>query len=222
MPREHHLETRRTARYFTLGTPSEAVSEVWFVLHGYGQLAGTFIEEFAALDDGRRLIVAPEGLSRFYAQGSGGPDSKVGGSWMTREDRLVEIEDYLRYLDALHDAVFAQVPRERVRLTLLGFSQGTATASRWALRGKGRVDRLVLWAGVLPPDTEWRAEARRLNALGLTFVIGERDEWASGNLALAEGALERAGVSHRLVTFAGGHRMDRDCLRAIADTAPGR
>jgi len=37
---EHHLQTRRTARYFTLGDAVSAPSGIWLVLHGYGQLAG--------------------------------------------------------------------------------------------------------------------------------------------------------------------------------------
>ena len=61
---EHHLGVPRTARYFTLG--QDSASEIWFVLHGYGQLAARFADHFAALDDGTRLIVAPEGLSQRY------------------------------------------------------------------------------------------------------------------------------------------------------------
>ena len=44
----------------------------------------------APLDDGSRLIVAPEALSRFYlGEVSQRPASerRVGASWMTREDR---------------------------------------------------------------------------------------------------------------------------------------
>ena len=215
MAQEHHLEIPRTARYFTLGNGDDP-AEVWIVLHGYGQLAERFLAKCAPLDDGRRLLVAPEALSRFYVAGSGGPDSKVGASWMTREGRLQEIADYLRYLDAVHEEVFARVRRERVTLRVLGFSQGAATAARWALRGCARVDRLVLWAGPLPPDEEWRADVERLNALDLTFVAGEQDEWVAGNMALAEAALEAAGVQYRVVRFAGGHQIDADTLHRVA------
>ncbi len=63
---EHHISVTRTARYYTLGEISRGVAEVWFVCHGYGQLAERFIRHFAALDDGTRLVVAPEALGRFY------------------------------------------------------------------------------------------------------------------------------------------------------------
>src|SRR5437867_9781706 len=64
--KEHHIGVSRTARYFTLGDSSREVGEVWFVCHGYGQLAARFLEKLRVLDDGRRYLVAPEGLSRFY------------------------------------------------------------------------------------------------------------------------------------------------------------
>jgi hypothetical protein len=60
------------------------------VTHGYGQLAKTFIRRFEPIMDAQTLVVAPEGLSRFYWGGFDGP---VVASWMTREDRLDEIAD---------------------------------------------------------------------------------------------------------------------------------
>ncbi|MEJ2217163.1 MAG: hypothetical protein P8099_11165 [Gemmatimonadota bacterium] len=101
---ERHITVSRVARYYTLGPPAIDAAEVWFVLHGYRQLAGRFLRRFEALDDGTRRIVAPEGLSRFYVDddsGPHGPGSRVGASWMTREDREREIDDYVAYLDAV-------------------------------------------------------------------------------------------------------------------------
>ena len=63
---KHHLKVSRTARYFTLGELNEQTKNVWFVCHGYGQLAEYFIRNFEAINDGENLIVAPEALSRFY------------------------------------------------------------------------------------------------------------------------------------------------------------
>jgi predicted esterase len=212
---EHHLTVPRTARYYTLGEQVRAPAEIWVVCHGYGQLAERFLSRLDALDDGRRLIVAPEGLSRFYVDGSG-PAAKVGASWMTREDRLPEIEDYVRYLDAVYDAACRPVDRDGVTLTVFGFSQGTATASRWAVRCKRKVDRLVLWAGLLPPDVEPGAHQAMLNALDLVLVLGDRDEFTGGGaLAGQRAALESAGVRYRLLTFDGGHRIDADALRRL-------
>ena len=60
----HHIEVTKTARYFTLGPTGEGLGEIWYVCHGYRQLAGRFIRRFARLNDGSRRIIAPEGLSR--------------------------------------------------------------------------------------------------------------------------------------------------------------
>src|SRR5512144_1837643 len=124
---EHHFTTSRSARYYTLGPAAAAAREVWFLLHGYGQLAGRFLIAFQALDDGSRCLIAPEALSRFYLGEATGRHDKVGASWMTREDRLTDIADYVRYLDGLYgDLVSGR--RDGGGVTVLGFSQGTATA----------------------------------------------------------------------------------------------
>ena len=49
MRREHHLPVSRTARYFTIGDRTQALRELWFVCHGYGQLAGRFIRHFESI-----------------------------------------------------------------------------------------------------------------------------------------------------------------------------
>ena len=110
MSDERHITVRRTARYFTLGPADGSPRQVWFVLHGYGQLASQFVRVFEPLDDGTRLIVAPEALNRFYLVGVDtmpAADRPVGATWMTREDRDNEIEDYIAYLDDLAATVLA-------------------------------------------------------------------------------------------------------------------
>src|SRR2546429_8618236 len=170
---EHHIGVTRSARYFTLGDSSRGVGEVWFACHGYGQLAARFLEKLGVLGDGRRYLVAPEGLSRFYLSESS-TERRVGASWMTREDRLAEIDDYVRYLDAVHDDVFGFVDRPQVIVHALGFSQGAATASRWTAMGRARVDRLTLWGGEFPPDLDLTLEtvADRLRAARLSPGYG--------------------------------------------------
>ena len=65
-PVEHHIIVSRTARYYTIGDLEKKPSEVWFVLHGHMYLARQFIRYLRVLEDPKRLIVAPEGLSRSY------------------------------------------------------------------------------------------------------------------------------------------------------------
>jgi len=212
---EHHVEVVRTARYWTLGDPKEA-TDVWFVLHGYKQLARRFLRRFESIRAPGRLIVAPEALSRFYARpepGRHGPSSVVGASWMTREDRLNEIRDYVAYLDR----VAAEVLRRPARVTVLGFSQATATAARWVTMGAVPVDRLVLWAGYVPHDQDPGRAAEVFARTDLILVRGDEDPGLDDELAGQErAALERAGVTCRMVEYAGGHEIDQETLAALA------
>jgi predicted esterase len=215
---ERFIEVTRTARLCTLGEPGPAIRQVWLVCHGYAQLAARFLRRFAPLDDGTCLVVAPEALNRFYVEsspGPHGPEAKVGATWMTREDRLHEIDDYCRYLDRVHDVVFTDVPRDGVRLVVLGFSQGMSTVVRWAARTTARIDRLVLWAGTwaqeLVPSPDLLHGAR------LTLVAGRGDPSVSeASIARMGAMLESGGLDHELLRYDGGHVIDAGMLRAIA------
>lgn len=214
---EHHIRVARTARYHTLGS-LESPREVWFVLHGHAQLSAYFIRHFAALDDGSRLIVAPEGLNRFYLEPthwqSAGP-ARVGATWMTREDRLAEIDDYVGYLDALYGAVVERAPPGR--FVVLGFSQGVSTACRWLARSRARADLLVLWAGTLPVELDASSSAP-LKSARIVRVLGDSDDMAGSEAVAAEDARAAAmGIAAPWIRFAGGHQIDADVLRKIAE-----
>ncbi len=209
---EHHFVTQRTARYFTRGS-AEGVREVWFVLHGYGQLASAFLEDFEVLHNESRLFVAPEALSRYYLAGH----KRVGASWMTREDRLTEIDDYVAYLDTLYDHIFASVDRSTVKVHLLGFSQGAATASRWATLGRMKADRLLLWAGELAHDLDLGVHAETLRRLALTLIVGTEDQFITPErLAELETRLIKYSIPYRLRPFKGNHRLDVETLQIVA------
>jgi predicted esterase len=219
VPRERHLAVRKTARYNILGEPGGEVREVWFVLHGHGQLSGYFIRHFAALADGTRLIVAPEALNRFYLEHTAWESSgqaRVGATWMTREDRLVEIDDYIRYLDALRHDVHLSLGARDVRVVLLGFSQGVATAFRWAVRGRIRPDVLLAWTGTIPAELDERAMTP-LKDTRVVRVLGDHDEMATEEAVAMENArFQELGLKAELVRFDGGHELNADVLRSIA------
>jgi predicted esterase len=219
---EHHISVPRSARYHTLGDPKGA-SDVWFVCHGYGQLAARFLERLRPLDDGSRCVVAPEGLSRFYLT-EDPKERRVGASWMTREDRLSEIEDYVRYLDAVHQDVLGGSPPappgpRSARVTVLGFSQGAATACRWMAFGAPRADRLIVWGGEIPSDLDLAASParERLRGVRLELVYGSRDEYFTAKIVAAtEERLRTAGLAYTLVPYDGRHEIDEATLRRLA------
>jgi predicted esterase len=220
MIREHHLPVTRTARYHTLGLAAGgAPRQLWIVCHGYGQLAARFLRHFETIDDGTRLIVAPEGLSRFYLGNDEGShvDAKVGATWMTREDRLSQIADYVRYLDTLYRHVFAAIERQSARVVVLGFSQGAATAARWTALGRVRPDALVLWGAPAPPDLDLADAARAWSGTRVTLVYGRADPLHGEARALVEAErLRAAGIAPELLGFDGGHVLVADVLERLA------
>lgn len=216
--RERHLEVTRTARYWTLGEP-EGADDVWFVLHGYKQLAHRFLRRFQPIARPRRFIVAPEGLSRFYVssgRGRHGAESVVGASWMTRADRLTEIADYVAYLDRLAGHLRPRLEAAEAPVTVLGFSQGVATACRWATMGSVEPARLLLWGDFVPPDLDMERAARALKGVDVVLVRGTDDPALSPDLAAAEAKrLAASGITHRTVRYDGGHDIDESTLREL-------
>lgn len=214
---EQHLIVSRTARYQQLGEPSASTRQLWLVAHGYGQLAEYFIRHFnsvQALDPAGTVIVAPEALSRFYLSGTGG---RVGASWMTTADRLTEIADQAAYLDALLANLLAACPPE-VRVTVLGFSQGTATVSRWlASRTDGwQPHRLILWAGDFPADIEASAAQRILHELPVVLVSGEQDGYmGKEKMQMQAEALRPHGPQLSTEFFEGNHTLHPATLRRL-------
>jgi predicted esterase len=206
-----------------MGSFDAPLEEVWIACHGHGQLASRFLTRFIPVEREDRLFIAPEALSRYYLSAPQGgphaPNTPVGATWMTSEDREREIEDYVGYLDLLYDEVFSLVRRQSVRLWVLGFSQGTATVARWVARGKVDPDRVVLWAGLLPPELTGQDAAALARRAPLTVGLGRQDEYAKPEVVAAEEMrLKGVGVAYELIHFDGGHEIVPDALRSLAST----
>lgn len=216
---EHHLTVQRTARYYTIGhlpTPTEnaPLNRIWFCLHGFGQLAQYFSRKFAELDDGQTLVVVPEGLSRSYLNGD---YKRVGASWLTREDRDHEISDFLGYLNTLYDLILDGRDPKTVYISLLGFSQGAATACRWLANGHIRVDRLILWAGYFPDGLRDMIAPSQLEGIETHYVYGRQDQYIE-QMDNLEGYLQRLQSEVPTLTitaFAGDHRVEPAVLKQL-------
>lgn len=219
--RHLHVEVTRRARVSSLGGDPEMERSRWWVLHGYRQLAPRFLRRFEGIATRERKIVAPEALSRFYLAPGDRPHDgrdRVGASWMTREDREMEIRDYIGYLDrALEDPRLDGKGPGVVR-TVLGFSQGGHTAARWITLSRHRFcDRLILWGVALPPDLPDSARAR-LSELELILVRGDSDTLRGREEEETEERTLRGwGVEWRELRHPGGHRVDEGLLGELAE-----
>ncbi len=193
------------ARYYTLGEFSPSAKQIWFVLHGYGQLAQYFIKKFNVLVKHNICVIAPEGLSRFYQEGFSG---RVGATWMTKEDRLTDIENYINYLNTVFDDVktkFTKLPS----VSILGFSQGSATATRWVMSKHIEFEHLVLWAGMFPPDIDFSDGSSYLGSKKVSLVYGNKDPFlTTERMAEMKALNEKLNIQPQVIAFDGGHDID--------------
>ncbi|WP_048921232.1 alpha/beta hydrolase [Rufibacter radiotolerans] len=209
----HTLQVPRTAHLHQLGSLSAETKHLWVVCHGYGQLARYFIRHFEGVADAQTVVIAPEALSRFYLNGFSG---RVGATWMTKEERLSEIEDYIAYLNMVRQTAMAKAPE--ATLHVLGFSQGAATVCRWLAQANWPVAELILWAGVFPEDMELATVEHTLAHTKLTYVYGLQDKMVTPERLQEQLAkIAKAGLQPNLITFQGIHELNAQVLRQLKD-----
>jgi len=212
---ELHVSFNFQARYYKLGEINEHTKAVWFVLHGYGQLAQYFLSKFAALTQHNVCVIAPEGLSRFYLEDVNSRNktgnNRVGATWMTREDRLVDIENYIRFLNTLYKTEMGA--HSNLPVSLLGFSQGAATVSRWALQDSIVFQKLILWAGIFPNDMDFEKGKEVLATKNIHQVYGSKDPFLTENrIGEMKELSGKLGIKFKPIVFDGGHELHEQTL----------
>ncbi|MFT5778824.1 MAG: putative esterase [Crocinitomicaceae bacterium] len=203
---EHQFTHSKTYRYRLLHG-DRPVKKVLYVLHGYGHLIEYFIWKFQKTPEDL-LIVAPEGMHRFYLKGTEG---HVGASWMTKEARETDIEDTISYLNELDKQISSSYPIKK--RYLLGFSQGGATAARWEQLGTVKFDALILWACVFPPDLNpWTME--KTASRNHFFVMGSEDEFFSTDKQqkLVD---HYDAMGYQIIPYLGKHDLNNETLTKI-------
>jgi len=209
----HLIPTSKTAKYITAGILNEKTESVWFLLHGYGQLAEDFINKFELLLNKRNFIIAPEALNKFYLKGFNG---KVGATWMTTENRQNEIIDYVNYLEKIYSEVISQSLNSNLKINLFGFSQGTHTASRWILNSKHKFNNLILWGGSLTRNDELSGKLAKLKNVGLYLVVGKNDQFIDEkSIEIEKNRLEKLGLKYNLILFDGKHEINNYALTKL-------
>jgi len=209
---QHSLKVQRSARYYSIGAAPEHCKQLWIVCHGYGQLAAYFLRHFEAICPEDTCIVAPEALSRFYWNLA---SDRVGASWMTKEARLEEIEDYVAYLNQLLAKLLSQ-STVLPELNVLGFSQGCATVCRWLQAGSFRARRLVLWAGTFPEDLDEAAFVQHSQATDIQVYYGTQDSFYT--TAQFQEHLQRVrakGIDFQAKSYEGGHELQPEILKEL-------
>ncbi len=203
---EGHISVTKALRFreFQHG---EHVEQIVYALHGYGQLAEFFIRKFIQEPLKNTLIVAPEGMHRFYLQGSSG---RVGASWMTKEWREQDIQENIDALNELFAHFITLHPKARV--IVLGFSQGGATASRWVAAGQISCSHFISWASVFPPDLD--SDVMRNLKMSRSFCLGNEDPYF--NEEDAEKTIDfYRNLSFDVHTYIGKHDIEPSLLAKL-------
>ena len=187
-----------------MGQPATSVKHLWVCLHGYGQIGEIFARRFEKWNQPEHLFLIPEGPHRFYLQGTEG---HVGASWMTKVDRLNDIEDQFSYLEGLTTKIGSQL-HAGVSIHVLGFSQGVATALRWIDQTKLKIHSLICWAGTFPPDIDYKLRQQQFAGINFHACFGDEDEFISMKKAKEMlQQLQDQQIEVQPHYYKGGHKM---------------
>jgi len=205
-----YFQTKKTARYATFGHLTHKTQFLWFAAHGSHMICEQMIYKFKEFDPETHFVIAPEGLSRFYAKGFSG---EVVATWMTSRDRTFEIEDFSEYLGDLLTKFQSQTSAN-CKTILLGFSQGGTSIFRWLHRRKTVYDYLIAYSCWIPEDIDLTNSQSELDPIIYTyglqdpFINDERIE----NLQMLLKSNQLKPTFH---PYKGDHRIDKSQLKVI-------
>jgi predicted esterase len=206
---EKRIAIEKTVRYFQIGNIEES-KNLLIVMHGYGQLPLYFGRQFEKLSKDF-LVLIPEGMHRFYLEGSSG---RVGASWMTKEAREDDIEDNMNYLEKLIKEYVKTKHFEKI--ILVGFSQGGATAARFFYAKRQKIDHLILWASVFPPDLNIKNEIASSSSKNF-FFLGSDDPYFTEEERLKVVNFY-SKMNYSIIQYPGNHSIDDFYLNKILNT----
>lgn len=200
------------AEYCLSHEPTFKETEIWVLFHGYGQLAEFFIKKFLPFDTKGRLFVAPEATNYSYLKDFQG---RVGANWMTSHERELAIENNHRYLDQLMDQILSGFEYPPI-VNAFGFSQGVATATRWASRWSGNVNEFILWAGGFAHDLELDLSKKKFEKTKFISVLGDQDEFVSSeHVQKQRDLINSLNKEVKKISFSGGHIIDSEVLKTL-------
>ena len=203
------IEVTKTARYFQCGA-DERPRRLYVCTHGYGMSAKYFIRKFEVLASKGVKVIAPEGLHRFYIQGSNG---RVGASWMTKEDRLNDIQDNINYLNRCIEHAGATAKTE---ITAFGFSQGFHTLLRWAVHTPFNISRITAWGSHFPDDVLDERYSAFFANRKIDVVLGDTDEYLTiEKMKLHLHRIKEYGIRPEFTVYNGKHKVYPEVLKSL-------
>jgi len=199
--------------YETMNQLGDTTKFIWVVFHGMGYLSRYFLRKFQGLSKEENFIVAPQAPSKYYLDDT---YTKIGASWLTREQTDREIENILSYLDAVYETL--NISSEH-KLVVFGFSQGVSIASRWVARRQIKCSKLILYSGGLP-DELGQADFEFLDEdTEVVMIRGDQDPYIQNDRLVREKAkIARVFQSKaQTIVFEGGHTLIPSIIESIHD-----
>ena len=194
-PQLRTIEAAVHGRYLVRAPATGARGPALFSFHGYGEDAATNLAAVESIPDlDHWLVVAVQALHPFYTK-----KQQVVASWMTRQDRELAIDDNIRYVQGVVEAVTREFASAGI--VFAGFSQGVAMAYRAAAHVSAA--GVIALAGDVPPDL---TPAERSVLPHVLLGRGTADEWYTEQKMAADvERLKTLATSVETCVFQGGH-----------------
>ena len=168
--------------------------------------------KFSNFDPQKHFIVAPEGLNRFYTNGFGGD---VVSSWMTKRDRLEEINDFSKYLSQLFSK-YSDILPDSCKKIILAFSQGGTTAFRWLHQKRIKADVLIPYSCWIPEDINLQLSKTNLNIIKCIYTYGLQDEYLNKDrISQVENIITSNDLKIEIEPYEGVHRIEKTQLEFL-------
>ena len=210
MSHSKKVSYQTTNTYSTLNELNSDTKNIWIVCHGIGFLSKYFISYFKDLNTDENYIIAPQAPSKYYQTKA---YKYVGASWLTKENRDLEIENVLNYLEAVMD--LENLPKDK-NIILLGFSQGVSIVTRWMAKRKILCNHLVIHSGSIPTEFD-ASNFSYLPNLKTTIIYGDNDEYLTPSKIEAQLTYAQSIFpnSPELIKFNGRHVMHPGSLEKL-------
>jgi len=191
-----------TNTYDTLNTLNDNTQNVWIVFHGIGYLSRFFISYFSSLNAEENYIICPQAPAKYYKDTN---YRKVGASWLTKENTIIDTENVLNYIDAIIET--EKIPKN-INIIVLGYSQGVSIASRWLAKRKHVCNKLILISGVFPKEI-CSEDFEHLPNLKVSHTVGSNDPiFEKTNVKKQENHMLTIFPKIEYINHNGGHKMD--------------
>lgn len=210
---QHRIPVLTTQFYYV--SPAEGATgpaPTLIGLHGYGQTGADFLGLLRKIAPPGFACAAGQGFNQIWDYRTKG----ITFSWLTSFEKQHRLDSIWAYLNGMIDRLAADGVTDPSRVWMLGFSQGSSLAYRFAQLHPGRIRGVVSVCADLPPDVQ--ANLDPLKSIPVLVAYGTEDNVVPpGKSTDAFSALSAGGVDAEIYSFERGHLIPSDLGPRFAD-----